>query len=531
MNETCGLCYAPIELHCYNHPCGHSSFCGECMVRQYSFYKHSECPLCNTKITKLILSTQALNEKRIPRFKSLIKTDLQNVLLLDEETKNVFDDLNTFSCSICYETFETMTELKKHLVFKHFVTFCSYCLENRLCFLSEQVLYSDESLELHYSGTLESEPGFKGHPMCNVCSKRFYDLEALLKHQHLKHHHCHLCLEDGKPAAFKQWKQLINHFKKSHFMCHFEDCQRRMAGLCVFSSDEQLILHYQTEHHLSLNEILSILPNKDLSLPNNAVLDEKVDNLVIEERLLVEREKMVIDRIKRLLNNDENEYEQFMSLCGLLYNGNLTTKEFLQEFSRIFGLFGYDAQKHFQALDLAHLLGLSIPDKNMRNSYNHTLAKCVKIAESLPKLGSTVPKGVDTFEAVFNENKRNLYNSSAPPQTKFTKEPQQTLIDSFKKPNKRNVSVNIRDQPSLNELYGDIDTPSHSKEIVNKFVPPLRFKNTKKNTKITIKKKSTKTHVDTDFDSTVNRDDSKSKIRRLEQPKLRLIEKKKNMTD
>ena len=60
-----------------------------------------------------------------------------------------------------------------------------------------KVLYTKADLERHNrtgddAGPL-AESGFKGHPACRFCRRRFYDSAELFKHMESAHEHCFLC--------------------------------------------------------------------------------------------------------------------------------------------------------------------------------------------------------------------------------------------------------------------------------------------------------------------------------------------------
>jgi hypothetical protein len=76
-------------------------------------------------------------------------------------------------------------------------------------FISEQVLYSKADLERHYrtgddAGPM-AESGFKGHPICKFCKKRFYDADELYRHMENAHEHCFLCRKQN-PHRFVYYK-------------------------------------------------------------------------------------------------------------------------------------------------------------------------------------------------------------------------------------------------------------------------------------------------------------------------------------
>ena len=64
-------------------------------------------------------------------------------------------------------------------------------------FVPEQLVYTRPDLERHQrtgdaQGPL-AESGFKGHPDCRFCRKRFYSETELYQHMHATHEQCFLC--------------------------------------------------------------------------------------------------------------------------------------------------------------------------------------------------------------------------------------------------------------------------------------------------------------------------------------------------
>lgn len=97
---------------------------------------------------------------------------------------------------------------------------CAYLLlpsntsKYKQVFISEQVLYSKADLERHMrtgddAGPL-AESGFKGHPLCRFCKKRFYDGDELYRHMESAHEHCFLCrkLHPHKFVYYKDYEEL-----------------------------------------------------------------------------------------------------------------------------------------------------------------------------------------------------------------------------------------------------------------------------------------------------------------------------------
>lgn len=94
--------------------------------------------------------------------------------------------------------FPSLKALKQELKNTCNAQFCNICLEGRKVFLSEQLVYTKSQLNKHLKqgddeGPMSTFSGFKGHPECVYCSKRFYGENEQYEHMHRFHEECFLC--------------------------------------------------------------------------------------------------------------------------------------------------------------------------------------------------------------------------------------------------------------------------------------------------------------------------------------------------
>ncbi len=129
-------------------------------------------------------------------------------------------DLQRSTCHTCGALFNTLKQLQVHLRKDHNgQQHCNVCLKEKKVFLMEHRQYEIEELKKHmFSG---DEQGFTGHPFCKFCKKRMYDDAQLYEHLTKDHFKCHLC-EGNK--YFKDYKDLEDHFRVSHFLCENKEC-------------------------------------------------------------------------------------------------------------------------------------------------------------------------------------------------------------------------------------------------------------------------------------------------------------------
>ncbi len=145
-------------------------------------------------------------------------------------------------CQTCGVLFSTLKQLQDHLKNVHEgKQHCYVCLKEKKVFLMEQRQYEKDELKAHMSNG--DKHGFKGHPYCKFCNARMYDNVQLYEHLTKDHFKCHLC-EGYK--YFKNYKDLEQHFRVSHFLCEHQNCLS--LKFQVFATDIDLTAHIVNEH-------------------------------------------------------------------------------------------------------------------------------------------------------------------------------------------------------------------------------------------------------------------------------------------
>jgi len=121
-------------------------------------------------------------------------------------------------------------------------------------FLPERPLYRNAELDRHMSVEAvcpTDPPEFRGHPMCEFCRQRMYDVEALFRHLSQGHPQCPFCCVSGTEDEFlffKDSRALAEHCQgRGHFFCDADPCPVPPAQR-VFQSELDLQAH-QTQHH------------------------------------------------------------------------------------------------------------------------------------------------------------------------------------------------------------------------------------------------------------------------------------------
>ncbi|KAF3926310.1 hypothetical protein AA313_de0200642 [Arthrobotrys entomopaga] len=216
--DICFICANPIQYHSIA-PCNHMT-CHICALRMRALYKTKQCPHCRTNSDFVIFTTNATKTFEEYRPEDIAAQD--EALGIKYEGKQIRAD--TDLCS----------RFKK--VFTH-----------------EHTLFTFNALKKHekYGDDVpgaEDQSGFKGHPECEFCHKRFYGDDELYAHCKEAHERCFICDRDTsrRPQYFINWEALEQHFKKEHFRCTDAECLEKK--FIVFASEMDLRAHVLEEH-------------------------------------------------------------------------------------------------------------------------------------------------------------------------------------------------------------------------------------------------------------------------------------------
>lgn len=144
--------------------------------------------------------------------------------------------------------------LHHHVRSVHHKTMCDLCTRNKKVFTHEHELFTQPALKKHEKvgddtpGTA-NQSGFKGHPECGFCKRRFYGDDELYTHCRDRHERCHICdrrRQGGQQQYFVDYDSLEQHFKDKHFLCADQECLDKK--FIVFESEMDLKGH-QLEMH------------------------------------------------------------------------------------------------------------------------------------------------------------------------------------------------------------------------------------------------------------------------------------------
>lgn len=253
--EVCFICASPVT-HNSVAPCNHRT-CHICALRLRALYKTKACAHCRAEAVNVIFTDDA--EKRYEDFQPSDFDKQDKNLGISYEKPEIFEDtvlLLRYNCpdQDCDVACLGWPDLHRHVRSLHQKVMCDLCTRNKKVFTHEHELFTQQELKKHEKfgddnpGAID-QSGFKGHPECGFCRRRFYGDDELFVHCRERHERCHLCdrrTGGQTPAYFVDYKALEQHFSRDHFPCLDQECQEKK--FVVFDSQMDLKAH-QLESH------------------------------------------------------------------------------------------------------------------------------------------------------------------------------------------------------------------------------------------------------------------------------------------
>ena len=202
------------------------------------------------------------------RYEEFVDSDFDKTdeaLGIRYQKQDIYDDtvlLLRYNCpeESCEAACFGWPDLHKHVRNVHHKVMCDLCTRNKKVFTHEHELFTPHELRKHERfgddnpGAID-QSGFKGHPECGFCRRRFYGDDELFTHCREKHERCHICDRrntDRQPQYFTNYESLEQHFTKDHYLCPDPNCQE--AKFVVFESEMDLKAHQIAEHSNDLSK-------------------------------------------------------------------------------------------------------------------------------------------------------------------------------------------------------------------------------------------------------------------------------------
>ena len=149
-------------------------------------------------------------------------------------------------------------DLHRHVRAIHHKKICDLCSRHKKVFTHEHELFTDRELDRHMKkgddnpGAVD-QSGFKGHPECGFCRKRFYGEDELYVHCREAHERCFICdRAGGQPQYYLDYQALEQHYRRDHFLCPDPGCIEKK--FIVFPTEIDLKAHQLSEHGNSLSK-------------------------------------------------------------------------------------------------------------------------------------------------------------------------------------------------------------------------------------------------------------------------------------
>eukprot|EP00743_Colponemidia_sp_Colp-15_P010159 GILK01011158.1.p1 GENE.GILK01011158.1~~GILK01011158.1.p1 ORF type:complete len:503 (+),score=79.27 GILK01011158.1:67-1509(+) len=267
-DDACLICANGIRFFAIG-VCDHKLACSMCALRLRLVMKDTACCFCKAEQERIVITKDSSRPfESYPIYGDMCGPNM----IFDEESGAFFDDkeyyaeikrLRGFHCTFrgCkveekQGAFASIEELKKHLQAAHNHFFCDLCLASRKVFLGEQQLFSAKQLAVHSQRGDIGTP-FKGHPLCEFCSTRFYGELELYQHLNSQHESCHICqrTDPNTHIYYGSYADMEDHFRKDHHLCEEPQCLE--TRFIVFDNPIDLQAH-MAETHNKVNQKIAI---------------------------------------------------------------------------------------------------------------------------------------------------------------------------------------------------------------------------------------------------------------------------------
>ncbi|TGZ79560.1 hypothetical protein EX30DRAFT_308693 [Ascodesmis nigricans] len=253
--DICFICADPVQYSAIA-PCNHVT-CHICALRLRALYKSKSCAHCRTESDYVIFTKDA--DKRFEEFTDSDIVARNDALGIKYEDQAICDDttlLLRYNCpdANCDRACRGWPDLHRHVRQDHGLVMCDLCTRHKKVFTHEHTLFTKAQLHKHErkgddNPGSETQSGFKGHPECRFCTKRFYSNDELYEHCRHNHERCFICDRRNvgqQPSYYIDYPALERHFKNSHFMCQDRECLEKK--FVVFEHEVDLKAHMLEAH-------------------------------------------------------------------------------------------------------------------------------------------------------------------------------------------------------------------------------------------------------------------------------------------
>ncbi|SCU81934.1 LANO_0B04610g1_1 [Lachancea nothofagi CBS 11611] len=350
-DQDCIVCAEHIVYAAVS-PCNHV-VCHKCAFRQRALYAKKSCLVCRTEVDNVIFckdkdaAYETFSDNDITEF-----NEKYGASFVSKEIALATLGLLHYNCPFGDTSdldFGSFKKYNAHLKNDHNKTLCMICASHKKAFPRELKIYTPNQLRVHQSkGDVE---GFTGHPMCDFCSgQRFYSEDELNIHLRDKHERCHICdrIDSTKPQYLKDYDQLFEHFKATHYVCTVQSCLDNK--FVVFQDEIDLQAHILKEHGNILRNGNNSNPSggarkyqsrlSTFSQPNSRNsssqrLDKHSEPGNTEDSLEMKTKRMQ-ERARHYLNYSHTDYEQFLAINEGFKNRMITAEDLYGAYQSLF---------------------------------------------------------------------------------------------------------------------------------------------------------------------------------------------------
>eukprot|EP01054_Gregarina_sp_Poly1_P006435 Gregarina_sp_Poly_1__6434@NODE_343_length_9409_cov_658_993470_g287_i0_p1_GENE_NODE_343_length_9409_cov_658_993470_g287_i0NODE_343_length_9409_cov_658_993470_g287_i0_p1_ORF_typecomplete_len938_score118_98zfFCS/PF06467_14/8_9e03zfFCS/PF06467_14/0_017zfFCS/PF06467_14/4_2e03zfFCS/PF06467_14/5_3e02DZR/PF12773_7/5_5e02DZR/PF12773_7/1_3_NODE_343_length_9409_cov_658_993470_g287_i065959387 len=259
--DECALCAQQEIAYGAVGKCNHTELmCWICAIRlrllavreaQEPGAVEHHCPYDSELTPQVLLTPTLTNWESVP-FSTFERHEPTGLYFSDKAVKEAFNVLQEIRCWFpdCFQQevkFDSMTDLREHLLGEHNRKFCDICYTAKYprLFLPEHVLYDPLDLVRHRrQGDNHIDP----HVFCRACRKYLFDAEEMELHWRGSNDHfcCRLCRANGlQMIIFSSYDLLWEHHKANHFTCQHEECKQEEV---VYANSNDLQLHMAKKH-------------------------------------------------------------------------------------------------------------------------------------------------------------------------------------------------------------------------------------------------------------------------------------------
>ncbi|CAI4055893.1 hypothetical protein N7582_000457 [Saccharomyces uvarum] len=404
-NELCVICARKL-VYVSLTPCHHKT-CHICAFRQRALYEKKSCLICRTENEEVTFTDQ-IDEEISDIQKIYEKNEKYGIKFTSEEVATATLNLLKFFCPLSKDEevvdFGSFKKYNEHLKSEHNRMICLICATHKHAFPAELEIFAQNQLRNHQSkGNSE---GFKGHPMCAFCSgKRFYSDDELYVHMRNQHEKCHICdkINPTSPQYFKDYDQLFDHFRHSHYVCTVQSCLDNK--FVVFKDELELQAHILQEHgsilkgkpkffQSELSTFISapsrvVRERDDYDLPSISSLPGSASSSRTNVRAASSPEESrlrLAERAKYYLENSKEDFDKFASYNENYAKGYLSAEKLLESYKLLF------TKPNADVYLLAHNLSETFPRNSAKynnlNAIYEQREQALARQTSLPSLSS-----------------------------------------------------------------------------------------------------------------------------------------------